>query len=130
MKLRAGEDLIIINGKQYTIPSNILLFKSPKGLDAYVSSIYQSNPSSFNSEYISSVKIIEEDRFDIVPFKIVEKFMINLHKKFYVNNKEYDIPYASISEANDLIAKISRYNPLPLKEFEKRFEKNLFNNIK
>lgn len=130
MNLRAGEELIVINSKEYTIPSNILLFKSPGGKDAYLSGISNSKPDSFNGIYMSSVKIIEEDRFDIVPYDILQKYMDDLYKKFYVNNKEYDIPYMYISEAKELISKISRFNPISLKNFEKRFEVNLFNNNK
>ena len=129
MNLRAGEERIVINGKNYRIPSNILLFKSPYGKDAYISGISKVNPDAFNSEYIASVKIIEEDKFEIVPCKVLEKYTKDLFRKFYVNKKEYDIPYALVSEAKEIISKISKYNPMPLKEFEKKFEKNLFNNL-
>lgn len=130
MNLRAGEERIVINGREYNIPSNTLLFKSPLGKDAYISGISKVNPDAFNSEYMTSVKIIEEDRFDIVPYKVLEKYTQDLFRKFYINKKEYDIPYALMSEAKEMISKISKYNPVPLRDFEKKFEKNLFNNVK
>lgn len=130
MNLRAGEEKVVINSKEYNIPSNTLIFKSPLGKDAYISSISKINPDAFNSEYMTSVKIIEEDRFDIVPYKVLEKYTQDLFKKFYINKKEYDIPYALVGQAKEMISKISKYNPVPLRDFEKKFEKNLFNNVK
>lgn len=126
MNLRAGEEEIVINGKSYSIPANILLFKSPNGKDAYLSSIVRREINSFKSDYTCIVKIIEEEIFQTVPEHILIKYMDNLYRKFYVNKREYDIPYHLVLEAKEMVSKISKYNPIPLREFEKKFEVNLF----
>lgn len=123
--VRAGSIMIRINGKFYEVP-DILLFKSYNGKDCYLSGIRNNTPNSFKPTWIGTVKFIEENRFEDVPFGLLEKFLEERYKKFVVDDEEYDIPYRHIHDFKTRISKISKRDPRILKELKELYKDYLF----
>lgn len=123
---RAGSIMIRIKGKFYEVPESAFLFKSYDGKDVYLSGVRNGSQHPFKYDWIGTVKFIEENRFEDVPLKLLEKFMEDLYKKFVVDDEEYDIPYRHIYAFKEKVSKISKRDPRILKEIKKLYKDFLF----
>ena len=83
-KLRAGNILIRIKNVFYEVP-DVFLFKSPRGDDCYLSGVNLLK-NDFKDESTCHVKYIVENSFKLLPFRIVEEYLLNKINKFNKNN--------------------------------------------
>lgn len=124
-KLKAGSVLIRINNKYYEVP-DIDLFKTKNNKDVYLSGITQKVINNFKSEWIARIKLIESDEIIEVDFNIIEKYLKITHRKFIVDNKEYDIPSYLFNEIKEIYSKIHHRDIKSLNELKLMVKEYLF----
>jgi hypothetical protein len=122
-RARAGSIIISINGKPYEVP-DIYLFKSHDKKDVYLAGVRKEGYYT----WISTVKFIEEERYEDVPFDLLEKFQKLRHRKVIIDNEEYDIPDNMYHECKGQLAKLSKYNIKGLKDLKELYKPFIFKN--
>lgn len=127
-KPRTGSINIRINRKFYEIPKNTLLFKSHNNKDIYLSCIRCEQINKFKQKWIGIVRFIIEGKFEEVQLDLLDKFMINQHQKFLLDDEEYDIPYHLIFDFKNETSKLSKYNPKLLKDLKEKYKEYLYKN--
>jgi hypothetical protein len=124
--IRAGSVMIRINKKFYEVPDSFL-FKSHDNKDIYLVGVRKDNENSFKPKYISTVKFIEDDIYEHVPYDLLESFMIKKHKKLIIDNEEYDIPIEIIDDIKLKLMNLSKYDLKNLKQIKNECSIYLFN---
>lgn len=119
-KPRAGSIMVRINGKFYETPDTFL-FKSYDNKD-----IYLAGTRLEGNKWISTVKFVEENRFEDVPTELLEKFMKLRHRKFVIDNEEYDIPENMAMDCARELKKLSKYNLKVLNDLKKTYKDFIF----
>lgn len=117
---RAGSIMVRINGKYYETPDTFL-FKSYDNKD-----IYLAGTRLEGKNWISTVKFVEENRFEDVPTELLEKFMKQRHRKVIIDNEEYDIPDNMVADCLQKLSKVSRYTPKVLNDLKKDYKDFIF----
>lgn len=74
-KIRCGECIVIINKKQYIVPSGAKMFKSYDERDCYLVGVENKSLNRFKPNYIATVKFIEENKYEEVPMNKLEKYL-------------------------------------------------------
>jgi len=123
---RTGSVMIRIHNKFYEVPNNVLLFKSHDGKDIYLSGVRNDSKNRFQSDWVGTVRFLEENRFEDVPLNLLEKFMDEPYRKFVIDDEEYDIPWHMAYDCSSKIAKLSKYNPRILRELKETYKDFLF----
>jgi len=117
---RAGSVIVRINRKFYETP-DVVLFKSHDNKDVYLAGVRKEG-----NNWISTVKFIEEDRIEDVPYDLLEKFQKLRHRKVVIDDEEYDIPDNMYDECKVQLAKLSKYNVRALKELKETYKAFIF----
>jgi hypothetical protein len=123
---RTGSVMVRINNKFYEVPESVFLFKSHDDKDIYLSGIKNDSTDRFKANWLGTVRFIEENRFEDVPLEALDKFMYNQHKKFVIDNEEYDIPLYLSSECREKILTISIHFPKRLEKIKELYKDYLF----
>jgi len=121
----AGNIFIRINNKFYEIP-DVPLFKTKSNKDVYLSGVSMISEGYNKCKTIAIVKIIEEDKYEEVPFDLIENFIDNKFKKIVIDNDEYDIPLHILDDLKEKINKLHKKDITSLNLIKKEYNKYVF----
>lgn len=124
-KPSAGNIFIRINNKLYEVP-DVPLFKTKSNKDVYLSGISMTEQGYNKYKTISTVKIIEENKYEEVPFELIEKFIDYKFRKIVIDNDEYDIPLHMIDELKSKLSKLHKKDIRSLNLIKEEYNKYIF----
>jgi hypothetical protein len=105
------------------------LFKTKSNKDVYLSGISMIDKGYGKYQTIATVKLIEENKYEEVPFELIEKFIENKFKKIVIDNDEYDIPIHILQDLKDKLIKLHKKDIKSLNLIKKEYNKYIFKKI-
>jgi hypothetical protein len=124
-KPSAGNVFIRINNKLYEVP-DVPLFKTKSNKDVYLSGISMTEQGYNKYKTMATVKIIEENKYEEVPFELIEKFINYKFRKIVIDNDEYDIPLHMIDELKSKLSKLHKKDIRSLNLIKEEYNKYIF----
>lgn len=121
----AGNIFIRINNIFYEVP-DVPLFKSKSNKDVYLSGISMINQGYNKYKSVATVKLIEENKYEEVPFELIEKFINYKFKKIVIDNEEYDIPLHALEELKNKLIKLNKKDIRSLNLIKEEYNKYIF----